>query len=117
MGEEKLAKVEDNQMKIDTIPEAFQTKLRVAVMAALFSQTKDFNSLKAITSSSDGNLSVQLSKLEQYGYLNANKSFQNKKSHTEYEITEEGRKAFQEYVTMLSSIVRSGEINDRKKQK
>ena len=94
-------------MKFDSIPEAFQTKLRVAIMAALYHGAKDFNTLKKITLSTDGNLSVQLSRLEEQGYLMVCKEILNKKTHTIYESTKLGKNQFLEYVEMLSMAVNS----------
>ena len=93
-------------MTFDSIPEAFQTKLRVAIMAALCSAPKDFKTLKEITNSTDGNLSVQLTKLEEFGFVKSSKSFVNKKSHTEYESSKFGKSQFEEYVDFLSTIIK-----------
>ena len=93
-------------MKFDSIPEAFKTKLRVAIMAALYSGPKDFNTLKQVTSATDGNLSVQLSKLEELGYVTSMKTIVNKKSYTEYCATDIGRSNFYEYVEFLASIIK-----------
>ena len=93
-------------MKFDSIPEAFKTKLRVAIMAALYNGPKDFNTLKQVTSATDGNLSVQLSKLEELGYVTSMKTIVNKKSHTEYCATDIGRNNFYEYVEFLASIIK-----------
>ncbi|HBI73057.1 MAG TPA: MarR family transcriptional regulator [Lachnospiraceae bacterium] len=92
-------------MNFDSIPEAFQTKLRVALMAALYNGPKDFKTLKLLTSSTDGNLSIQLTKLEEQGYLISRKSFVNKKSHTDYEATQIGKDKFEEYVDFLATII------------
>ncbi len=93
-------------MKFESIPEAFQTKLRVAIMAALYSGPKDFNTLKKITSATDGNLSIQLSRLEEQGYLTSSKTIKNKKSHTEYNATEVGKSMFYEYVELLAAVIK-----------
>lgn len=43
-------------MEINAIPEAFQTKLRLAVLSALLTGEKNFRELKGITEATDGNL-------------------------------------------------------------
>ena len=53
-------------MELNNIPEAFQTKLRLMIISALVTGSKSFNELKSITGASDGNISVQLSKLEEW---------------------------------------------------
>lgn len=92
-------------MDILTIPEAFQSKLRLAIISALISGKKTFNELKAITSSTDGNLSVQLTKLESCEYIAIEKSFQNKKPLTTVSITPKGKAEFKDYVELLQRIV------------
>ena len=56
-------------MEIQSIPEAFQTKLRVSILSALLLGEQSFKELKEITASTDGTLGAQLSKLEDMGYL------------------------------------------------
>ncbi len=94
-------------MELHEIPEAFQTKLRIAVLSALISGKKDFNTLKEVIKATDGNLSVQLSKLEDMGYLTSSKKIVAKKTKTTYCISENGRKEFEDYVMMLEEIVKS----------
>lgn len=88
-------------MTFDSIPEAFQTKMRVAILAAIYNGEKDFNTLKEILKATDGNLSVQLSNLEKYGCISVQKNIVNKRNQTIYSISEEGRRLFSEYVEML----------------
>ena len=47
---------------------------------------------------SDGNLSVQLKKLEGWEYIKSEKKLINGKGVTQYQITEIGIKQFEEYV-------------------
>lgn len=93
-------------MEINSIPEAFQTKLRVAIVSALITGEKTFKELKEITSATDGNLGAQLGKLEEYGYLNVRKEFVNKKPRSTYIISEAGMKQFREYVEMLEQLLK-----------
>lgn len=46
-------------MELNNIPEAFQTKLRVAVLSALVTGTKTFKEIKQLTGATDGNISVR----------------------------------------------------------
>ena len=68
-------------MEISSIPEAFQTSLRIAILSALISGTKTFKDLKQITGATDGNLGAQLRKLEEFEYITVNKNFV-KRKHT-----------------------------------
>ena len=56
-------------MEINTIPEAFQTKLRLAVLSSLLTGKKNFRELKSTTSATDGNLGAQIKKLNELGYF------------------------------------------------
>ena len=97
-------------MEINTIPEAFQTKLRIAVISGLLSGKKTFRELKDITGATDGNLGAQLSKLESLGYLSVSKEFVMRKPQTTYELTELGIAYFKEYVAMLEKLLRNSHL-------
>ena len=43
-------------MEINNIPDVFGNKLRVAILAALVTDTKTFRELKEITGATEGNL-------------------------------------------------------------
>ena len=92
-------------MEIKSIPEAFQTKLRLAIISALITGSKTFKELKIITSASDGNLGAQLNKLEEFEYLVCKKEFINRKPQSTYYITEKGMNQFREYVEMLEGLL------------
>ena len=92
-------------MELNNIPEAFQTKLRLMLISALVTGSKSFNELKSITKASDGNISVQLSKLEEWGYVKINKSIVNKKTRTEIQLTQFGKNTFREYIELLNRIM------------
>ncbi len=92
-------------MELHEIPPAFQTRLRLAIVSALITGEKSFNELKSITQSTDGNLSVQLMKLEEYGCILCSKEFVKRKPRTTYTLTELGRRQFVEYVNMLEKIM------------
>lgn len=62
-------------MEINSIPEAFQTKLRLAILSSLLTGQKSFSELKEITSSTDGNLGAQIKKLNELGYVEIEKAF------------------------------------------
>jgi len=68
-------------------------------------ESADFSFLKEQTDATAGNLSVQLSKLEEAEYIEILKTFQGKKPHTSCSVTQKGRKAFQDYVKALQSYL------------
>lgn len=65
----------------------------------------DFNYLKEKTEATSGNLSVQITKLEEAGYLRVEKSFKDKKPHTTCHLTNDGLFAFEKYVTALKNYL------------
>ena len=69
-------------------------------------ESAEFTFLKAKTNSTSGNLSVQLDKLNQAGYINVEKSFKGKMPLTTCKITRKGIKAFEEYVNTLKEYIK-----------
>ena len=66
----------------------------------------DFVYLREATGATAGNLSVQLDKLSEAGYITVEKGFAGKKPRTVCRITDVGKKAFAEYVEALKSYLR-----------
>ena len=82
------------------------SQLRLAVMSILLSVDEaDFVYLKEQTNATAGNLSVQIDKLREAGYIQVNKSFPGKKPRTTCCITEAGKAAIEEYVEALKSYL------------
>jgi DNA-binding PadR family transcriptional regulator len=53
-----------------------------------------------------GNLSVQMSKLEESGYVSIHKDFFSNKPRTRYNLTGKGKKEFIDYVNALDKVIR-----------
>ena len=70
----------------------------------------DFVFLKEQTGATSGNLSVQIEKLKDAGYININKMFKGKMPRTVCSITQTGVAAFENYVQVLQSYI-SPQIN------
>lgn len=82
------------------------SQLRLGVMSLLMSvDSAEFTFLKEKTNSTAGNLSVQLDKLSEAGYITVEKTFRGKKPLTTCKITKLGLKAFEEYVTSLKQYI------------
>ena len=82
------------------------SQLRLAVMSLLISlESAEFTFIKEKTNSTAGNLSVQLDKLSEAGYISIEKAFKGKKPVTTCRITKKGIKAFEEYVTTLKQYI------------
>ncbi len=82
------------------------SQLRLAVMSILMNVDEaDFVYLKEKTDATAGNLSVQLDKLSFAGYISVEKCFVGKKTRTVCRISDQGRKAFEEYVDTLKEYL------------
>ena len=92
-------------MEMREIPELFQSKLRLMIISALIREKLSFNALKEITGATDGNLSVQIAKLSEAGYIGVYKEFVGKKPLTTCELTDLGRESFRQYVELLNGIL------------
>ena len=79
---------------------------RLMLVALLSSvESADFLFLLKESRLTRGNLSVQLSRLEEAGYLEMEKTFRGKIPHTEYRLTKKGKSAFNQYRKSLGSIL------------
>jgi DNA-binding MarR family transcriptional regulator len=82
------------------------SQLRLAVMSLLISvEEADFVFLKEKTGATSGNLSVQIDKLSEAGYILVTKSFKGKMPCTTCRITLKGFTAFDSYVKALKDYV------------
>jgi len=92
--------------KLDDLDPIIHSRARLAVLSILVSVDEaSFNYLKQTIGTTDGNLSVSLSKLEEAGYISIKKTFKGKKPLTTCTISEKGRKAFSAYVKTLETYI------------
>ena len=83
------------------------SQLRLAVMSLLISvKEADFTFIREKTAATAGNLSVQIQKLKEAGYIDVTKQFRDNYPLTICKITKQGIKAFEEYVGNLQSYLR-----------
>jgi DNA-binding MarR family transcriptional regulator len=88
------------------------SQLRLAVMSILMSVDEaDFVYLRKETESTAGNLSVQLDKLAEAGYITTQRILDGKKTRTLCRMTKKGKKAFEDYVEALKDYL---DINNNK---
>jgi DNA-binding MarR family transcriptional regulator len=79
---------------------------RLMIMAVLYViESADFTFLMNLTGITWGNLSAHLSKLEESGYLEAEKSFKGKRPNTMLRLTPDGRTAFQTYRQKMKQLL------------
>lgn len=82
------------------------SQLRLSIIALLLTVDEaDFTFLKNETGATAGNLSVQITKLEEAEYVSVKKSFVGKKPNTSCSITEKGRTAFETYMNTIQSYI------------
>ena len=82
------------------------SELRLGVMSILISvESADFTYIRKQTGSTAGNLSVQLEKLSQAGYITIEKGYSGKVPRTTCRISQIGMDAFKEYVEALQSYI------------
>ena len=75
------------------------SQLRLAIISLLMREKEaDFSVLKERTEATAGNLSVQINKLREAGYIEVTKDFKDNYPHTICKLTEKGRSAFEKYV-------------------
>jgi len=91
--------------------EIIHQPVRLRIMASLVTlnpdEEVDFTYLRDLLEVTDGNLGAHLRKLEESGYINANKTFVERKPRTFVSATAEGRRVFQEHVAALEAILKS----------
>lgn len=82
------------------------SQLRLAVVSLLISvKQAEFTYLKEQTKATAGNLSVQLQKLKDAGYITIEKSFRDNYPQTLCSITKTGIAAFEVYVANLKQYI------------
>lgn len=94
-------------MNINDISDVFSATLRIKIIASLISSSKTFNELLEITSATRGNLSVQLTKLEEWGFIISDRIIEKKRTKSTYVLTPYGLNQFEEYVSILQSVLDS----------
>ena len=83
-------------------------RTRLAILAALAaSERLSFTDLKAITGTTDGNLSVHARRLEDADYVLCEKTFAGRTPRTEYRLSAAGRRAFEKYLDHMDALIKA----------
>lgn len=91
---------------IDALDDVIHGRLRLGIMAFLSTAgSADFTLLKKRLQATDGNLSVQLRKLEEAGYVTIDKAFVGKKPQTTVTLTDAGRTAYIGYLDAMRKLI------------
>ena len=103
-GAARGAKKRANPIQLDRV---IHERVRLGIVSALaVNDSLSFNELKALLDTSDGNLSVHARKLEEAGYLDCEKSFQDRIPRTDYRLTPEGKRALERYLDHMDALIR-----------
>lgn len=82
------------------------SQLRLAVMSLLMSvKEAEFTFLREKTNATAGNLSIQIQKLKDAGYIDVVKQFKDNYPQTMCKVTPSGIKAFDQYVKNLQAYL------------
>ena len=94
-------------MEFKELDPILHAPLRLAVVSLLLSvKEAEFTFIKEKTNSTAGNLSVQISKLKEAGYIEVTKQFRANYPLTICKITSSGITAFENYVKALQSYMK-----------
>jgi DNA-binding transcriptional ArsR family regulator len=82
------------------------SQLRLAVISVLIGvKEAEFTFIREKTNATAGNLSVQIQKLKEAGYIDVNKKFKDNYPQTMCNITKDGIEAFESYVKNIQSYL------------
>ena len=96
-------------MEFKELDPILHSQLRLAVVSLLISvREAEFTFLKEKTNATAGNLSVQINKLKDAGYIDVTKQFSNNYPQTICRITKKGIEAFEAYVNALQTYMNPG---------
>jgi DNA-binding MarR family transcriptional regulator len=82
------------------------SQLRLAIVSLLVSaDIAEFTYIREQTGATAGNLSIQITKLKEAGYIEVTKKFRNNYPQTLCSITALGKEKFREYVNSLKDYL------------
>ncbi len=107
MSNRKTADDASGRYAYEGLERVFHEKARLGIMTSLATHPKGliFCDLREMCALTDGNLSRHLQVLNEAGLIEVSKGFHRNRPQTVCMITEEGRKRFFEYVTVLENVV------------
>ncbi|OIQ64820.1 helix-turn-helix domain protein [mine drainage metagenome] len=100
------------KVPFEKLDKAFENRLRLQIMSVLMANARyDFNSLKELLDTTDGNLASHLKGLEKEEYIVVHKTFLGRKPNTTYEATEKGKTAFRQHLDALEKLIEQQKSN------
>ena len=96
----------DNPFDHTDIDDVIHGRLRLGIMAYLSSVSPAiFGELRDKVQATDGNLSTNLRKLEDAGYVRQEKSFVGKRPQTRIFLTDQGREAWLAWIQRMQGLI------------
>jgi len=93
---------------ITNLNKAFENRVRLGIMSILVvNDWVDFNTLKDLLETTDGNLASHLKTLEDKLLIEMKKQFVGRKPKTSYKVTEQGRALFKQHMNALEDLIRN----------
>jgi DNA-binding MarR family transcriptional regulator len=85
-------------------------KIRLGILSALsVVASLSFSELKELLKTSDGNLSTHARKLETAGYIECEKTFDNRVPKSTYRMTAKGRRVFARHLEHMEALIRAAQ--------
>jgi DNA-binding MarR family transcriptional regulator len=92
--------------ELPDLDEVVHQKTRLAVLTMLAEAgSASFTYLRDSLGLSDGNLSRHLRVLEEHGLVRIDKSYKDRKPHTQVAATKQGRAALERYLSALEEMI------------
>jgi DNA-binding MarR family transcriptional regulator len=100
------------KVPFERLDKAFENRLRLQIMSILVVNDRyDFNSLKELLDTTDGNLASHLKALEKEEYIVVYKAFLGRKPNTNYQATDKGKQAFKQHLDTLEKLIKQQKSN------
>ncbi|MBY0433428.1 MAG: transcriptional regulator [Cyclobacteriaceae bacterium] len=92
----------------EQLDKVLEHRMRLQIMGVLVANDSfDFNALKDLLRTTDGNLATHLKALEREEYISIQKSFIGRKQNTRYKSTTRGKNAFKKHLDALEGVIKS----------
>ena len=98
---------EQGRFAYEGLERVIHERARLSILSSLAAHPAGlvFNDLKALCKLTDGNLSRQLSVLQEHGFVEIWKGFKNNRPQTLVRLTATGQERFLEYIANLEKVV------------
>ena len=92
---------------ITNLNKTLDHRVKLGIMSVLMvNEHADFNMLKSLLGTTDGNLASHTKALEKAEYITIEKQFIGKKPNTRYSATLLGKQAFKKHINALEKLIK-----------